>query len=267
VINFLLERTLFEQFILVVVVFGGGSVLGLYLVRHYVPVARLRENHEIAGITFGVVGAFYGLFLAFVIVAAWERFDLANAKAHEEATALESLYKLGAPFPQPARGLIDNAVRDYTLRVIDEEWPEMIAHRYRQESEGAHKLWQVVLSTKPADDKQQLLLESSIEQLNAISDARSMRLLYYSDNLPPVVWVVISLGCVITIGFSYFFGSNRFRPQIVMCGTFSILLGMTILAILDLAHPYQGVMSISSQPFHYALGRMQELAQYHIAGR
>jgi hypothetical protein len=36
---------------------------------------RLKQNQEVAGFTFGVIGAFYGLLLAFVIVAAWERFD------------------------------------------------------------------------------------------------------------------------------------------------------------------------------------------------
>ena len=32
-----------------------------------------------------------------------------------------------------------------------------------------------------------------------------------------------------TIGFSYFFGSNVFRAQALMCWFFSILIGMTIL--------------------------------------
>ena len=53
------------------VVFSGLSVLGLYIVRILVPLATLKKNHEVAGFTFGVLGAFYGLLLAFVIVAAW----------------------------------------------------------------------------------------------------------------------------------------------------------------------------------------------------
>jgi hypothetical protein len=67
-----------------------------------------------------------------------------------------------------------------------------------------------------------------------------------------------------TIGFSYFFGSNVFRAQVIMCGFFSILLGMTILAILELAHPYQGVVTISNQPFRYALSRMEAATSYKM---
>jgi len=77
-----------------------------------------------------------------------------------------------------------------------------------------------------------------------------------------VVWTVIYLGCLMTIGFSYFFGSNVFRAQVLMCGFFSILLGMTILAILELAHPYQGVVTISNQPYRYALVRMQTMDDF-----
>jgi hypothetical protein len=68
-----------------------------------------------------------------------------------------------------------------------------------------------------------------------------------------------------TIGFSYFFGSNVFRAQVLMCGFFSILLGMTILAILELAHPYQGVVTISNEPYRYALSRMEAADSYKMA--
>jgi len=40
---------------------------------------------------------------------------------------------------------------------------------------------------------------------------------------------------------------------------------MTILAILELAHPYQGVVTISNAPFRYALSRMEAAASYKMA--
>ena len=81
-----MERLLYvstlEQILIITAVFSGLSVLGLYIVRRLVPFEALKKNHEVAGFTFGVLGAFYGLLLAFVIVAAWERFDRASANAH-----------------------------------------------------------------------------------------------------------------------------------------------------------------------------------------
>ena len=62
--DFLLYWTTWEQIIFVMVAFSTISVFGLYLVRILVPLERLKQNHEVAGFTFGVIGAFYGLLLA-----------------------------------------------------------------------------------------------------------------------------------------------------------------------------------------------------------
>ncbi|MGB8684400.1 MAG: hypothetical protein WCD12_16055 [Candidatus Binatus sp.] len=263
--NFLLYWGAAAQVIFVIVVFGGGSIAGLCFVRWLVPLDRLQKNHEVAGVTFGVLGAFYGLVLAFVIVAAWERFNDANAYALTEATALESLYKLGAAFSEPMRTQLDSAVLEYSHRVIDKEWPEMADNTFQGGTIGAHELWSAVLSYHPTDNREQMLMDKSIDQLNLVSQARSERYNYYEQDLPSVVWTVIYLGCLMTIGFSYFFGSNVFRAQVLMCGFFSILLGMTILAILELAHPYQGVVTISNEPYRYALARMEESESYKMA--
>jgi len=99
--DFLLYLSTVEQIVIVTVVFSGLSVLGLYIVRILVPLETLKKNHEVAGFTFGVLGAFYGLLLAFVIVAAWERFDRANANVQEEGVALISLYRLSKGYSAP----------------------------------------------------------------------------------------------------------------------------------------------------------------------
>jgi hypothetical protein len=109
--NFLLYLSTVEQIVTVTIVFSGLSVLGLYIVRILVPLATLKKNHEVAGFTFGVLGAFYGLLLAFVIVAAWERFDRANANVEEEGVALISLYRLSKGFSAPTASDMQHAIR------------------------------------------------------------------------------------------------------------------------------------------------------------
>jgi hypothetical protein len=264
--NFLLYCGSAVQILFVIVVFGGGSVAGLYLVRRLVPLDRLQKNHDVAGVTFGVLGAFYGLVLAFVIVAAWQRFNQANEGALQEATALESLYKLGAAFPEPMHTQLDSAVLEYSRRVIEKEWPAMADNTFEGGRVGTHNLWATVLEYHPTDGREQMLVGKSVDELNLISEARSQRFFYYGDDLPSVVWTVIYLGCLMTIGFSYFFGSNVFRAQVLMCGFFSLLLGMTILAILELAHPYQGTVTVSDAPYRYALSRMEVADTFKMAG-
>jgi len=256
--DFLLYMSTVEQIVVVTIAFSGLSVLGLYLVRILVPVETLKKNHEVAGFTFGVLGAFYGLLLAFVIVAAWERFDRASENVQAEGVALISLYRLSKGFSASGAGDMQHAIRAYTHRLIDVEWPAMANSNFASidGSVGTLSLWQVVANYKAESPRQALLVDKSFDQLSKLSEASSLRYLYARQNLPPVVWLVIYAGLIITIGFSYFFGLETFWPQALMCAIFSTLLGLTILAILELAHPYQGNVVVSMQPLQYAISRM-----------
>ncbi len=266
--DFLLYCSTWEQIVIVTAVFSTVSVSGLYLVRVSVPLERLKQNHEVAGFTFGVLGAFYGLLLAFVIVASWERFDRANDSVQTEGSALISLYRLSKGFAAPVGSEMQQAIRRYTHRLIEVEWPKMASYQYQSidESSGPLGLWQIVANYQPQDPRQVLLVDKSYDQLSALSTTTSLRYLYCKEDLPSVVWVVIYAGLLITIGFSYFFGLETFTAQALMCAVFSTLLGLTILAILELAHPFQGAVTVSPEPFTYALMRMDELDKVAIGG-
>jgi hypothetical protein len=257
------------QVTFIIVTFSGLSILGLYAVRRTVPIEHLKENHEVAGFTFGVIGAFYGLLLAFVIVAAWERFDRADEKVQGEAMALASLYRLAKGFPQPLQHNLQQAIRDYTAHTINVEWPRMASTRNSMTLDnpiGALGLFALLGSYNPTDSRQSLLMDKSYDQLQLISEDRSLRYLYTNEELPSVVWLVIYAGLFITVGFSYFFGLDAFPSQALMCATFSSLLGLTILAILELAHPYQGAVVVSNWPFKFAIERMNVMDTMAFSG-
>jgi hypothetical protein len=257
--NYLLFCSTWMQVTLVIVAFSGLSILGLYTVRRLVPLERLKQNHEVAGFTFGVIGAFYGLLLAFVIVAAWQRFDRADEMVQSEAMTLASLYRLSMGFPQPLQRNLQQSIRAYTEHAINVEWPEMASRLDGTMTDnplGALGMWALIGGYEPKDSRQTLLVDKSYDQLQLLGEDRTLRYIYGSDQLPSVVWMVIYFGLFITVGFSYFFGLETFPSQALMCGIFSSLLGLTILAILELAHPYQGTVVVSDAPFRFAITRM-----------
>jgi hypothetical protein len=266
--DFLLYCSTMVQVGVIIVVFSSLSILGLYIVRRTVPLERLKQNHEVAGFTFGVIGAFYGLLLAFVIVAAWERFDRADEKVQGEAMALASLYRLSKGFPEPLEHNLQQAIREYTEHAINVEWPAMARYTHGRPDNptGALGLWALIGAYDPSGARQNLLVDKSYDQLQQLGEDRSLRYLYGTEDFPSVVWLVIYAGLFITIGFSYFFGLDTFPSQALMCGIFSSLLGLTILAILELAHPYQGTVTVSDAPFRFAITRMNEMDKIAFSG-
>ncbi len=240
----------------VVVIFASVTVAGLYFVRSRIPPHVLKEDHDVAGFTFGVVGAFYGVILAFVIVAVWQRFERANETTQKEALAISNLYNLSKGFDEPARSAMQDAMRQYATEVINREWMAMAVYDYRRSTAGEQRIWDVLSRYNPATARQQTFLDKSVDQVGQLSDARQLRYLYYSEDLPSVIWIVIYVGCLITLGFGYFFGTRLFRSQAIMIATFAALIGLTILAISELANPYQGAVVVSDAPFRYALSSM-----------
>ena len=266
-LDFLLYLNPWAQVACVLPMLCLPTVLGLWVIRMLVPVERLKKNHEVAGFTFGVLGAFYGLFLAFVIVAAWQRYDRADESVQHEALSITALYRLAGDFQEPTRGVLQHGIRTYLASIIERDWPEMANNTYaaKRDAVGAMFLWKIVADYKPADSHQQALVDKSFDQLDQISNARAMRYLYYAESLPHMVWMVIYAGLFIIIGFSYFFGLESFGSQALMCAVFSGLLGLTILAILELAHPYQGTQAVPLSPMTYAEVRMNAIDEVATA--
>jgi hypothetical protein len=237
------------QAFLITLFFAGLTVGGLYLVRRRVEPESLRLDHDVAGFTFGVIGAFYGVVLAFVIVAVWQRFERANEQVQAESLAVSNLYNLAQGLDEPMRSAMRSALRNYASKVLTSEWKQMAEGTFSPDQTPVQNLWDILLKSAPGNAQQQVFLDKSVDQITQLSDLRRLRYVYYSEDLPSVIWIVIYVGCVITLGFSYFFVTRHFRSQALMCGTFAALIGLTILAISELATPYQGAVVVSNEGF------------------
>jgi hypothetical protein len=244
------------QALLISLLFAGLTVAGLYMVRRRVEPEAVKADHDVAGFTFGVIGAFYGVVLAFVIVAVWQRFERANDQVQAESLAVSNLYNLAQGLDEPTRREMRTELRSYTSNVLSTEWKEMAEGRFSPDQTPVQRIWNIILRAKPASAQEQVFLDKSIDQLTQLSDLRRLRYVYYSADLPSVIWIVIYVGCVFTLGFSYFFVTRRFGQQALMCGTFAALIGLTILAISELATPYQGAVVVSNQAFKVLAGSM-----------
>jgi predicted GNAT family acetyltransferase len=66
-------------------------------------------------------------------------------------------------------------------------------------------LYATVLAITPADARGSVILEALLTQLDLVTEARRTRLSLAEGILPPVVWIVLVVGALITIGFTFFF--------------------------------------------------------------
>ncbi len=246
------------QFFLIFSVFGLLGFLGPAMVRQSAKGLAQKEHHDVLGIMFSVAAAFYGVVLAFVIVAAWQNFQEAAEREQVESLALTELYAVSTRLPQPARQTMIQNIRSYITDALTYEWsdkPKVEAGR-RQLIE----MFSEMLSLDPKTQKQGILYGKAMDQITRLFEARQRRILYSQNNIPGIVWTVIVFGAVVTISLSFFFFTQHRLLQAIISMLFAMLVGLTIIAIYDLSHPYQGFSRIASTGFKELLHEIDSRA-------
>jgi hypothetical protein len=73
-----------------------------------------------------------------------------------------------------------------------------------------------------------------VRQLYDLADARRLRVDASGDELPVIMWTALTVGGIITIGFTYFFGISHFGAHILMVAALSTMIALTLFVILSL---------------------------------
>src|ERR687897_1717754 len=111
----------------VLVVCGAclAAVGGLVVVQRLVPATIRKENNDVAGFIYAVMGVIYAVLLALVVIAVWEELGRARVTVEAEANALAEIFWLAHQLPQPEGRELQELCRSYAEEVVEEEWPLM----------------------------------------------------------------------------------------------------------------------------------------------
>lgn len=136
-------------------IFAIGLML---LTRTISGVERLKLNNEVAGFKFAVVGLFYGVLLAFVVIAVWDEYRNTETAVRNEAKAAVDLHRVTIALPFEAGTKIRQLLITYTDHVRKYEWPTM-AHGKSSEhaSKDLDELSTAIFALQP-QGYQQLML-------------------------------------------------------------------------------------------------------------
>lgn len=239
--------------------FSIAAALGVVLVRQRVPLAKLMEHHEVAGVCFAVVGGLYGIILAFVLVSSWERYELARAQTEFEASAAGDLFRHSEAMSEPARSRLGAALIAYVQSVIDDEWPAMfVGHPSTVTQERYQEVWQAIIDVHPKEAWEVALYQATLGKLDDLSDGRRNRIYYIKSGLPRIIWNFLLLFGVATVAFTYFFGMPRLIPQILITVVLAATIAWTLVLVRETQTPFSGGVRVSDRAFRLALKRMHD---------
>jgi hypothetical protein len=248
-IRFLLNN--FSTPVLALFVIGGFVIVaavGLAIVRTRWPHFIAGEHNDVAGILLQVVGAMYGILLAFVIVSVYQSFSDTESNVREEATALSQIHR--DVQHMSIAGDIDSAINDYVHTVVNVEWPLMAEAKLADRGwVDVDAMFTVLQSYEPQTNSQSSFYDAAIGDLNDIVATRRARLFDAQEEIPDVLQWLLFVGALGLIAFTWLFGMKRFRTQLLMVLGVAILLSASLLIAMLLDHPFSGDLTVSYQPF------------------
>jgi hypothetical protein len=229
------------------------AMCGPMVVRRVVSFEHLSTNNEIAGFKFATVGVIYAVLVAFAVIVVWEKFSEAQAAVLKEAGASATIYRLTAG-NDPKMIAVRQAVDDYLKLAIERDWAQMaIEKESREVTQSLNALYASTLRLTEGEPRPVALLVEIFNQLDKITEARRTRLHLATGVVPPVIWLVLFSASVMTVVFTFFFGTENLRAQIFMTGILSALIFTGLFVIVEIDHPFTGPSFVSSDPLRHIL--------------
>ena len=69
-----------------------------------------------------------------------------------------------------------------------------------------------------------------------------------------MLWFVLIVGAITTIGFTFFFGMDKFINHAIMVSALGVLIALIMLTILSFEFPFTGDVRIEPGIFQQAIG-------------
>jgi Protein of unknown function (DUF4239)/Ycf66 protein N-terminus len=235
------------------VVIVAGSVvlglLGLYAIRRWRPHAQRAGDNDVVGVFFSIVGALYGILLAFVVVTVWTDFADASASAQNEAARAGDLIRDAGAFPDASRRRFRGLMLTYVREVVD-EWDELAEGRHAQPADHAFgAVWAAYSRFEPRGERESAWYGEAIADLDELGEARELRVIASRGRLPGVMWILLILGLVVTIGFTWLFRVERRATHALSVGAIAAVTGFVLFLVFVLQHPFAGDVRVTPDAF------------------
>ena len=234
----------------------GFSVIGLLVVKKIVHHSILKRHNDVAGFIFATIGVMYAVILAFVVLVVWQKFNSAEQVSQEESSHAFALYRDISMYPDTtAARELRKEFKEYIQSVIENEYPKMevlqtdtmTIVRFRE------LFYSIKNKLSPKTNTELAIYSEILKSLNLLAEKRALRMMGTTSSIPPQIWYTIIFGAFLTIGFTFLFGTENFRAQLIMSVCLSILIAMIIFVIMELQYPYSGDLSIRPDGYRMIL--------------
>lgn len=253
-VDFLYSHPTWEIGLLLIVIWTGLSLLGLYIFHRMVDVHMRREDTETVGLTYAIVAVVYAVLLAFIVVDVFDAFSKGEEVVTAEANKVSTLLLDASGLPPQMGSVVHADLEKYLDIVTKSEWPSQRTGKL--DTAVFEPGWTVVAhldallaSFEPATLGQNVNKGEMLHGMNDLIKARRTRILAAKAHLPVVVWEILLLGGAVSVAYTYLFGAHSFGIHLGVTGLIAATIALVFVLIIALDYPFRGEVSVSDAPF------------------
>ncbi len=212
------------------------SGLLLLAVRRGADQGSRKDNNDVNGLIFAIVGVLYAIVVGFVVTSQWQNVSSARDAAQQEANGLVRLYWVADELPAGQRDDIRALCDRYAREVSDDEWPDI--RRGEATSTAGQSILSRLSSTVHAPTTPDAQADRLTDALDEVFTGRQQRLNLSRQNLSGMMWFVMIAGGVFTVALSYLFGVDSRPAHLIMVVSLVGTIGLLLYASYQLQYPF-----------------------------
>ena len=213
-------------------------------------------NTVISGII-STIGVLYGLLLGLVSVDNWDNYDEARNLSAIEAASISAFYRDVAVLHHPKGPALQNDVRNYLRRIINEEFS---AYHEGKVTPGSYHLLDAIhrdlVTYVPEGPVETQFYTEAVSHFNRMIELRDVRVdSVINDGIPVVFWYAILLGSLAIIVVSFFFHMPSYAGHLFLVNCITFFTAVMVFLIIAVDNPWRGTISVSPGPYVEVLNR------------
>lgn len=233
----------------------GGMLLGLYL-RYVLPEHHTREDSkDIVKTAAGMMATLVALIVGLLVSSAKDSFDTTNASITQTGAKIITLDHFLSRYGPEAKGVRAH-LRQAVASGIERIWPDdSTQHKDVAESEMSIRMdvvYDEIRKLSPQSDSQQYLKSQALQLGADVMQSRWMMIEQSQTGLPMIFLVVLTFWLTVLFAQFGLLAPRNFTAisALLVC---AISMSGAIYLILELNHPLEGAIKVSSAPLLKAL--------------
>lgn len=236
----------------------GGAMLGM-AIQGFLPEHHLKtESKDAVKLGAGLIATMAALVLGILVGSAKSSFDTINTNVTQGGAKFIHLDRLLAeygPETQDARGELKKTVENLMMLIWPEEntFPEAKGGGSDQMSYGLERMSQKIRSLPQNTPDQTLLRNQALQVDNDLKQYRWM-VLTQAQNTISRPFLVVLLFWLTTLNLTYGLFAPRNTTVVAVLLACAMSVSGALFLIVEMDRPLEGLIKVSSAPFHEAIG-------------